>query len=237
MMISEEIKIQMFQFAQTQLPREACGVVIIESGREVFVPCRNTSEEDNTFAIDPIDFAKAEDRGEIIRILHSHCYSSALPSEIDKVSCEASGLPWSIVSVPNGDWFHFSPSGFKAPLVGRQWCHGVHDCYSIIRDYYKDEFQIFIPDFDREYEWWLRGGNLYLENFENAGFYEISFEELRPGDVLLMQIRSNVINHGAIYLGDDKILHHLNKRLSSREVFSGMYRKHTVKVLRHSLCE
>jgi proteasome lid subunit RPN8/RPN11 len=216
------------------LPHEACGLLIIEKGREVFVPCKNISDlPKDSFTIDPVDFANAEDRGEIVRIIHSHCFLSPRPSEADKVSCEASGVPWSIVSVPNGDWFHFEPVGYKAPLVGRTWAHGTLDCYSLIRDYYLEILKIEIPDFERRHEWWMKGDNLYLENFAKAGFYEIPASDIRQHDVVLMQIMSPVINHGAIFIGEDKILHHIHRRLSSREVFGGYFKKHTVKVLRH----
>jgi proteasome lid subunit RPN8/RPN11 len=224
------------EWAMSQLPREACGLVIIEKGKEVFVPCRNISELDDAFALDPVDYDKAEERGEIVRVIHSHCYSSPRPSEADKVSCEASGLPWSIISVPNGDWFDFEPSGYKAPLVGRTWSHGNLDCYSLIRDYYKEVLSIEIPDFERSFEWWLKGDDLYSQNFEKAGFYQVPLESLREHDVVLMQVKSPVINHGGIYLGEEKILHHLHRRLSCREVFGGYYLKHTVKVIRHKLC-
>lgn len=237
MMPSEQTKGQALAWAMKHLPRESCGLVIVEKGREVFVPCQNLSEVDDNFILDPKDYAAAEERGEIVRVIHSHCYIRARPSEADKVSCEASGLPWSIVSVPNGEWHHFEPSGFKAPLVGREWAHGVLDCYSLIRDYYKEVLSIEIPDFDRNYEWWLKGENIYIENFAKAGFREIPHDQIREHDVILMQVASKVVNHGAVYLGEGKILHHIHRRLSSREVFSGYYLKHTVKVLRHeNLC-
>lgn len=223
-----------FMFARGMLPNEACGLVIIERGHERFIPCRNISPfPRDTFELDPEDYARAEERGEIVEIFHSHCYGSPQPSEADKVACEATNLPWSIVSVPNGQWVRFEPNGYKAPLIGREWAHGLLDCYSLIRDFYRDQLSIFIPDFDREFEWWLKGQNLYLENFRIAGFKEVPLAEVKPNDVLLMQVCSPVINHGAIYLGNDKMLHHLHRRLSCRDVWGGYYRKHTVKVVRH----
>lgn len=231
--MKQNIMDEAFFWALQSRPKEACGLVIIENGKEVFVPCRNISEINSQFIIDPVDYSAAEDRGEIVRVIHSHVNQNPHPSECDKVSCEASGLPWSIVSVPNGDWFHFNPSGYKAPLVGREYSHGVLDCYSLIRDYYKEILNIEIPDFNRDFEWWNKGQNLYEENFKKAGFREVPFETLQKHDVVLIQIMSNVVNHGAVYLGDDTILHHLHKRLSSRDVFGGFYVKHCTKVLRH----
>lgn len=221
------------QFALKEMPREACGLVIIEKGKEVFVPCRNISLGPQDFEIHPEDFARAEDRGEIIEIFHSHCYVRAKPSESDLVSCERTGLKWSIVSVPNGEWVEFFPSGFKAPLVGRNWSHGVLDCYSLIRDYYKEELGIELMDFDREQEWWLTGENLYIENFEKAGFSEVPLSEMKLHDVLLMQIGAKVVNHGGVYIGNDRVLHHFHRRLSCRDILSGYYRRHIVKVVRY----
>lgn len=226
-----------FEYAKTQLPREACGLVVIERGREIFIPCRNIAELESDFAIHPEDYLKAEARGQIVRVFHSHCYQSPRPSEGDLVSCETTKLPWSIVSVPNGDWFDFDPKGYRAPLVGRQWTHGILDCYSIIRDYYAEVLSIDIPDFERPVTWWKRGLNLYEENFSKAGFYQVKPEELRKHDVLLMIVGSPVINHGAVYLGDDMMLHHLINRLSTRDLFAGYWRKHCVKILRHHQCE
>lgn len=221
-------------YAKQSPKRESCGLLIIEKGREVFVPCKNISEIDDQFIINPIDFALAEDRGEIVRIIHSHCYSSPMPSEADLVSCEASNLPWSIISIPKGEWFDFNPKGYKAPLVGRDWAHGILDCYSLIQDYYLQTLKIELPDFFRGYEWWMKGDDLYCDNFRKAGFEEVELSKIKTHDVVLMQVMSNVVNHGAIYLGEDQILHHLHRRLSCREVFGGFYRKHTIKVIRHN---
>lgn len=232
--MKQETRAAALEWSLAQMPREACGVVIIERGREIFVACKNLSEYNDAFLLDPIDYAAAEDRGEIVRIIHSHCYIGPKPSHVDLVSCEATRLPWSIVSVPNGVWHDFEPSGFRAPLVGRQWAHGTLDCYSLIRDYYMEVLKIEIPDFDREPTWWRKGGNLYLENFESAGFRSLPISEIQPHDVVLMQILSNVPNHGAIYLGDERILHHMNRRLSCREIWGGYYKKHTSKVLRYA---
>lgn len=231
--MTPENRQKFFAHAMLQIPREACGVVIVERGREELVICRNISEVNNQFVIEPRDYVAAEARGQIVGIVHSHCFVTAKPSQADRVNCETSGLRWHIVSVPTGAWFSFEPENYKAPLVGREFVHGVLDCYSIIRDYYREVLSIEIPDFHRDHEWWEKGQNLYAENFRAAGFVEVNMKDLREHDVLLMQIHSKVINHGAVYLGRDTMLHHAMGRLSSREIFGGYYRKHTVKVLRH----
>jgi cell wall-associated NlpC family hydrolase len=141
-------------------------------------------------------------------------------------------LPWHIVSAPNFAWESIEPSGYKAPLVGREWAHGVLDCYAIVRDYYAEK-GVELRDYERNDDWWRLGQNLYLDNFGKEGFKEIPFSELAVGDLILMKMRSQVPNHAAVYLGNNIILHHLSNRLSSRDVYGEYFRRQTHSVLRY----
>ncbi|KLB50036.1 Mov34/MPN/PAD-1 family protein, partial [Xanthomonas euvesicatoria] len=86
------------------------------------------------------DYAAAEDAGQIVALVHSHPNASAHASDADKAMCEASGLTWHIISVGQvdgvpecGEVQTIQPSGYVAPLVGRQFAHGVLDCYTLVR--------------------------------------------------------------------------------------------------------
>ena len=81
--------------------------------------------------------------------------------------------------------------------------------------------------------WWEHGYNLYLDNFAKEGFSEIPVADVQPGDLILMNLGSKVPNHAAIYLGDQLVLHHVQQRLSSRDVYGGYYGKSTATALRH----
>ena len=74
---------------------------------------------------------------------------------------------------------------------------------------------------------------LYVENFSKEGFCKIPVEEVQPGDLILMNLVSPVPNHAAIYMGDQQVLHHVQGRLSSRDVYGGYYGKSTAYALRH----
>lgn len=233
MTLTDDVKDAVAQHAADEYPRECCGLVIVFKGRQQYRPCRNIAVGTDQFAMHPEDYVSADQAGEIVAVVHSHPNIPARPSQADLVACEATGLPWFILSWPVGTWEEVYPTGYVAPLVGRQWSHGVLDCYSIIRDWYAQERGITLPDFERHDEWWLRGENLYEKNFAKAGFHPINRDELSAGDVILMQVGSPVANHGAIYLGDGLILHHVQNRLSTRDVYGGYWLKHTKTFLRH----
>lgn len=221
-----------YTHASACYPREACGLVIVERGREVYLPCENRSGDGDQFIIAADDYAAAEDRGEVVAIFHSHPNASPMPSEADRVSCESTQLPWYIVSVPSGLWHDFRPTGYRAPLIGREFQHGVLDCYAIIRDWYREHLNIELTNYQRIDNWWHDGSSsLYVDNFTQEGFYSVSAPE--RGDMILMQIGSSVPNHAAVYLGDGVILHHLQGRLSSADVYGGYFQKVTTHILRH----
>lgn len=219
--------------AREQAPREACALLVIERGVERIRLCANMAIGTDQFIIDPNDYAAADRAGDIVAIVHSHPLGPAEASQADLVSCEASGLPWHILALPGEVWAYIEPTGYKAPLVGREWSHGVLDCYSLIRDWFAQERGITLPDYARKDEWWLRGENLYVEHFREAGFVEIDPADLQPGDGILMRVCSPVTNHGAVYLGDNYIIHHVQGRLSCREPLGNSWRNRITHTLRY----
>lgn len=233
MILSDSVKVKFAEQAKAELPKEACGLVVVKNGRQVYIPCNNLARGTDNFILDPNDYEKADITGEIIAVIHSHPNMSAKPSQADLVACEASGLPWFIMGYPSEQWEYIEPSGYIAPLIGRSWSHGVLDCYSIIRDWYLQERNIELLNFERSDEWWKIGENLYLDNFEKAGFRKIAIEDLQEGDVILMCINSTVPNHGALYLGNSQIIHHIQNRLSTRDIYGGYWLKNTYGYLRY----
>ena len=221
--------------AAREYPRESCGVIIANRfGKEQYVECRNLAPGKDHFIMDGRDYAAAEMAGDIIAIVHSHPNVSATPSQADLVECERSKLPWVIVNWPTGQIHEFKPTGYKAPLVGRQFVHGILDCYTLVRDYFREELGIDIPDFERSDGWWHKGENLYVRNYQKAGFFQVRQEDLKKHDVIIMQVASpKDPNHAAIYIGNNMILHHVMRRISCRTTYGGYWRKHTALIVRH----
>ena len=209
-------------------------MVWVGKGRIRYFPGNNlAATPDEHFVLDPMDYANAEEQGESVAVIHSHPTTNPEPSEADLVACEKTGVPWHIINPLTEQWGYCEPSGFELPYVGRQFAFGVVDCYSLVRDWYAREYGIELRDYDRRDKFWEHGESLYMDNFANEGFREIPVADVQPGDLILMQLSSPLPNHAAIYLGDQLILHHVQQRLSSRDVYGGYYGKSTACALRH----
>ena len=230
--IDDAIKAAALAHAQQDDPREACGLVVIVRGRQRYWPCRNAAEgadgddPDLMFILDPDDYQAAEDAGEVVAVVHSHPCTPPGPHDDDRAACEKSGLPWLIVNPKTLEWAQCEPCGFQAPVIGRQWIWGVHDCWTLARDWYREERGIELPDFDRpttpaEFE----AAPLFAQNWAAAGFERVEFADLQAGDAIFMAIRNTQLNHIGIYVGEQQVLHHLRGRLSSRDLYGDYLQK------------
>lgn len=214
-------------------PHECCGLLVVTQKGEQYLPCDNVATSKNEeFRIAPEAYAAAEDSGTIIGICHSHPDATSQPSNHDLAMCEATALPWHIISWPEGDLRTIVPTGEIPPLLGRPFVHGVWDCYALIKDWYQLERGITLPEFTREDGWWEGDQELYLDNYADAGFSPVPESDLKPGDVILMQIQSKRVNHAAVYLGDNHMLHHLYGRLSRRDPYGGYWQRNTRLIVR-----
>ena len=246
MELTEMLKAGILAHAEECFPLECCGVIV----DDYYVPCRNISPHQDQFEIHPEDLASVEDVGQIRAYVHSHPNASARASELDMLQIELHQKPWVICAYPDIEFQVYEPCGYQAPLIGRNYIHGIQDCYSIVRDFYERELDIHLIDFERQDKWWesKEGQSLYMDGFGLAGFIEV--REPRYGDVMLCRIgRTEHVNHAVIWLGgktDFKseeseacigssiILHHPYGRKSVREVFGQQWQERVEKVVRYA---
>ena len=217
-MTTEELKQAMINHAKAEYPKEACGV-ITTTGE--YIPCVNTALDPlKDFELDTSQFSHSQIAG----IFHSHPNATNAPSAMDMKGQLQTAVPWWICSI-DGDKECTEPycwgSDYIPPLVGREFRHGASgtddkgDCYALIRDYYKQERGITLPEFPRSDGWWKTEQNLYDDLFAEAGFTQTY--EPKVGDVFFAAVLSDKNNHAGILLDGGLILHHLSGRLSARQ--------------------
>lgn len=226
---------QIKDHARAEYPKESCGLIVDGA----YQPCVNAAEDPlQDFVIASNIIEKATLSGKLQAVVHSHPNGPHFPSDHDMRSQEASDVAWIIAPLDEDRQFPLVIWGANTPIppvIGREFVHGVTDCYSLIRDAFRlgreelakqDVDWPFapqdVPDFPRSDAWWSESDDhpaqdLYVDNFAKAGFYEIPRENAREGDVFLCKIRSDKLNHGGVIVGGGMIMHHLPSRLSRRE--------------------
>lgn len=217
-------------------PNEACAFII--NGK--LVPVKNISpkphEEFQLSTEDSLLYIKAQG------FIHSHPDGPYHPSAADMTSQKSCGIPFGIItcgvdSTSSSIWI--TDDTLSLILENRPFVHGISDCYSLIRAYYWQSRHIKLQDFPRDMDWWEPNAsqpaqNLYLDNFEKAGFIEInSMDEMQEGDVILMTINTVIPSHAAIYIGEGLILHHLRDRISRKD-HAAVWKKFFHTILRYN---
>ena len=222
--------------AKEQDPKESCGLLLEIKGKEKYFPCKNLSTySQQCFIIDPNDFIKAEESGNILAVIHSHPVTPPIASQADKISCENSELPWHIVNPKTEQWGYYEPSGYKPPLIGRHWVWGITDCWALVRDWYKETKGIVLRDWDSP----TTPEEFIAEPMFERCAWRTGFRQLRPeeklqnGDLLFMSIMATGLNHVAIFLDGD-VLHHLADRISCKEPYNQWLLKCTGKRYRYA---
>lgn len=233
-----------------EFPREACAYL----AGGIIVPVPNISATPNeTFAVDPIERLKVEaNHGPVSGFLHSHpvtlrqagsrAYPVEWPSSYDMRSWIADDVRWGI-SACDGEvvsepiWLD---EDYIAPLEGRPFIHGIWDCYSAVRDWFRVNKGITLKNYPRGMEWWNNGEDLYSTQFEDAGFKEIRSDEVQAGDCALLHIHSKgVICHAAVVQDSATLFHHTFSRNGSGlsgTIPMSRWRKHIVKFVRYTSC-
>lgn len=217
--------------AEAEFPKESVGFVVDNE----YVPVKNSHKDpEHHFKVSPTVIAKYGNK--IQAIIHSHNVTvnpetgkpvhDPFPSYNDMVTQISWNIPFGIQLINDAGsgnilWWGYEDKDIP-PLEGRPYIHGVYDCFSLLRDYFRVECNIHLPDFPRHDSWWDRDdcpNNLYLDHVEQYA-YKIDVKDLQQHDVVLLCIRSKVPNHAVVYEGGDVGIHHLTFAASKRESMS-----------------
>ncbi|NBW08342.1 MAG: hypothetical protein EBR82_09975 [Caulobacteraceae bacterium] len=169
---------------------------------------------------------------ELLALVHSHPIiegngNNDYPSEADMLGQINSNIPWGLCVLDDDgreDLFYWGNGVPSPPFIGRpyRWgptgTDGKGDCFALIKDYYRHTYKIELDEQPRSKDFYRANQDHYMANLDRQGFKLIeTSEQPIEGDLIFMRIRSDVVNHAGIYIGDGKILHHLDLQLSRIE--------------------
>ncbi len=219
----EDLQDAMDAHALEAFPGEAFGAVFGSRDRPVYRPVAEVADNSRAnFRVDEAALRRLEDaHGALLAAVHTRSSTAArkedvdpllfIPSAAEMRAQAALAAPFGVVVCDRSrriDRFWFGDQCPPLPLPGRPFRHGVTDCYSLIRDYYRQERNVLLPDYPRDWNWWVEGLDLYRAGFEEAGFRIIDPADAADAHAVMFRMRSKVPNHAAVLLDDGWMLHH-----------------------------
>ncbi len=162
--------------AIAEFPKESCGLIVAGA----YVPCFNyAADPENDFKIAGEDFIGHAPN--VQAVVHSHPNGPFYPSNRDMQGQLQTALPWFITATDGeraSDPVQWGDRSDIPALVGRDFMHGITDCYSLVRDVFalgKDRLAeqgidwphepIVMPEVPRDDNWWVGEDDLYAGIF------------------------------------------------------------------------
>jgi cell wall-associated NlpC family hydrolase len=119
-------------------------------------------------------------------------------------------------------------------LLGKPWEINKTDCFSIVVDFFDQNFDIKIPNFARPVDWNADKLDLVRMLYPKGGFEIMDdWNDLRPADVLATCFGTSNPNHLVIYVGNNEIVQHKFGVNSNKETYRPAWKAVTGYILRH----
>lgn len=237
---NKQIRNEIIKHATTFPEEEVCGLIIKSFNGEIIVfPCRNKSDNKSLhYILDPNDYLKSIYIGEILACYHSQIESDEF-SNLDKIQSIGHNCIYIMFCLSTKNFHIFDPKNknFSNPLskyIGINFKIGENDCYSLIRNFYKIEKNIHLPDLNREKDWYQldpkRFEKEHNKNFKNF----VLTNNPKYGDLIVFKYAKNINpHHLGIYLNNIEFLHHPRNKYSCVESFSCNYKKRVAFYLKY----
>jgi len=205
-MLNDLHKQQIKEWALKEPDAEICGLFYVSGDSTHIVKCKNiASNKREYFEIDPLQYLKISNnkKNKIVGFFHSQLELNQ-PSELDYMVANGHGCKSIIYCVKEDKFFDVENIDLKyIKYLYRDFKIGSNDCFGLVCDFYKNEYNIIINDYFRDEKWFEKNSKIIEENFEKEGFFEVdNFESIRNGDVILFSYK-----HMGIYLEKNLLLH------------------------------
>lgn len=235
-MIDKKIKNFIKSQSIKDYPNETCGFIVRKNEKFICLPCKNISKtpKDN-FHINSTEFLKIKNiYNNIYYIYHSHVENeNDYFSDQDKTCAENLNIPIILYHLKKNLFKIYSPLEISKNYIGRFYEYKKYDCFTLIKDFYKNEKNINLNiDYSENLnEINVKEKILSYYNINNLKIVD-SKEKLMLHDILFLYGQGT--KHLALYLGEDKILHQPMFGFSKIENYCNFYKRHTDLILRYN---
>lgn len=225
------------KYALENINIESCGL-ILQNQKEIFIyPSINISlEKDKFFTINPKDYLKASLLGNIIGIYHSHTENGSLDfSQTDIKNAKNHGLIYVLYCIKTNSFkiYDGSQESIYKDYLNIPFEIGKNDCYELIKNYYKNELKINLPNLSRDKNWYENNNQRFLLEFQSQ-FHKFLKETniLQKNAILLFKYKHKEYpHHLGVYLDNNEFLHHPQNKFSTINIYDKIYQKCTSKIL------
>ena len=228
------IKRQIISLCEANPVEESCGFIVLGQTGAELVTCTNVAPNPREdFKISPSEYVAATYRGQLLAVYHSHPVAAGF-SPHDLQYAQEVALPQYLYSIPDKSWSEYIPPTYKPPLEGRRFVFGMADCYSLVRDYFRYNFNVYLNDYDRDESFHTVPSHDIMDLYVKEGGYKaVNIAQIKKHDVLVFTVANVLPQHFAIFVGNSRILHHTYRGLSRTDLFNGGWHNRLKAVLRH----
>lgn len=189
------------------------------------------------FIVDGKEFYIKYFKNEIISLFHTHVIDDPSPSEMDIALSDALNIPTYILSCSSKESYLRYPKNFvSSPKANKRiFIPYFQDCVTFIKDFYLSKLQI---DLSKHIKNWSRGllnPNQKLINILKNYFFEVSANELKLGDLVLMPQTTTSLLHLGVLDFDLRINHHPMGMYPKKEIFASTSSKEVYTFYRYKV--
>lgn len=236
--MNTRVKADIIAHAHAVPTEEVCGLIYHTDASVHAYPCRNVSPEPRaeSFEIDPADYAAVSALGRVCGIYHGGLtHTNEGFSEEDLATAREMCLPMYLYTA-SGQWVSYVPPTYHVELSGRPFIWGEADCFSVVRDYYRQKRGVYLGDYDRDETFEHAAESAIVQHIAAEGFSYVPKDGvILVDDVLLFRTPgSSYPHHLAVVVGPNQILHHRRQQLSGVDALDGAWLRRLAGVLRYT---
>ena len=246
-LLNKKIRTAIKEQSLKEAPFECCGLIIKnERNKPTVFPCENVSnDKEDNYRISAEDYLSASELGDVEAVYHSHPKESHSDNftPLDLVN-EGHGLEVVLYLLHKNKFLISSKNNYLNQYLERDYVPKVTDCFTLLTDFYKDQLNIHVKQYDysvfdffNEENWKNKKESPFDVYFEKEGFEEVGYEDIKLHDVLFFKnvnkFAPTFSCHMALYMGDDIMLHQPFNMVSELSPFTKKHMRYINKIIRH----